>query len=497
MRGIGRTVAGIVALVAWAGAADAQTAPPRPATAATPPRAAAPASSLMSTPPRAEPSPAPAADAKPDPAFEAARASFEALPEADRRAVQEALVWTGDFNGVDSGTFGRRTYDALLLYGRRTKPAPTGILDERERAALTAAGRKAREAAGFALRTDPATGVALGVPGRVLPREQPQPHGTRWQSADGRVTLETRGYAPGETDLAATFDRLAAATPDRRVTYKLKRPTFLVVTGETPTGRFYIRYADTPAGLRGFTFSYDKAAAAETDKLVIAVANSFVPQPAAAPGSSAEGSRPQANPGLGPIPTVGPVPTRPASPAAITALEVAPGRLLASAVALATCGTARLGTTAVRVIARTDAFALLAGAERPRGAALRVGPEPGAGDALVVLASDGTGGAVAISGDAAGPRRITAPLQPGSAGAPVFDRGGRLVGTVASFPAAPRMIAGIVPPAAYDLQPATAAAAFLRENAVVLAADANLPPASTGEIAAAHAPAVRTLACSS
>lgn len=469
---ISRAAIGAAFLCAMSGIAAAQTVPARPA----PPRPAAPAA------------PAAPVDKRPDPAFEAARASFEALPEADRRALQEALVWTGDFNGVDSGTFGRRTYDAILAYARRSKPNADAVLDAGERAALLSAGRKAREAAGFALRTDAPTGAALGVPARVLPREQRVPNGTRWQSPDGRVTLETRLYAAGEGDLAATFERLALSSPERRVTYKLKRPDFLVVTGETPTGRFYIRYADTPAGLRGFTFAYDKALAGETDKLVIAVANSFNPLPGSA----------------GPVTTTpttaSPVPVSPITPSGttITAVEVAPGRLLTSAAAVAACMTPRINFKAARVIARSDRLALLGAPEpdapRPGQPAVRSGPEPRAGDALLVLASDGSA-ATAIPAEAATATRVTAPLQPGAAGAPVFDRAGRLVGLVTSYPGAPRLIAGIAPPAAYDMLPLAGAAAFLRENGVALSASGSDAPATTGEIAGAAGPAIRVLTC--
>lgn len=479
---ISRTAIGIACLAVTAGTAAAQPVPARP----TPPKPAAPA--------QAAPVPTPApADKKPDPAFEAARASFEALPEAERRALQEALVWTGDFNGVDSGTFGRRTYESILAYARRAKPTSNpgaeAVLDARDRAALLAAGRKARDAAGFALRTDAATGAALGVPARVLPREQRVPNGTRWQSPDGRVTLETRLSPPGEGDLAATFERLSVSTPERRVTYKLKRPDFLVVTGETPTGRFYIRYTDTPVGLRGFTFAYDKALAAETDKLVIAVANSFDPLPGAA------------GPGAATPTASGPVPAAPITPSGttITAIEVAPGRLLTSAAAVAACMTPRINFVAARVIARSDALALLGAPATPRLAALRSGPEPRTGDALVVLANDGSATSV-IPAEAATATRVTAPLQPGAAGAPVFDRSGRLVGLVASYPGAPRLIAGVAPPAGYDMLTLAGAAAFLRENGVALSgsgsdAQGTQGTVTTGEVAGAAGPAIRALTC--
>ena len=433
-------------------------------------------------PMRAQPAPPAAADKKSDPAFEAARTVFEALPESDRRALQNALVWTGDYNSVDSGAFGRRTFEAIVAYQRRVKAEPTGVLDPPTRAIALAAGRKARDAAGFAIRTDAATGAAIGVPTKLLPRETAVPHGTRWQSADGRITLETRATGPDDPDFAATFERLSASTPDRRVTYKLKRPDFLVVTGETPTGRFFIRYAQIPAGLRGFTLSYDKALAVETDKLVIAVANSFDPLPGAAPVAAAAAPRAPVAIAAGPQ-----------SGASLTGLEVAPGRLLTSAAALGACTGARLGPTLVRVVKSSAALALVETASK-RPAALSVGVAPVPGTPVVVV-STGAAGASVAAGEAISASRMNAPLQPGAAGAPAFDRSGGLVGLVATYPAAPRMVAGVVPPAGYDLVTAADVAEFLAAAGVALPARRSGEPLTAGEVAAAVAPAVRVISC--
>ena len=61
----------------------------------------------------------------------------------------------------------------------------------------------------------------------------------------------------------------------------------------------------------------------------------------------------------------------------------------------------------------------------------------------------------AVAGD------IVAAVQPGSIGAPVLDRSGQLVGLVARYPATPRRVAGIVPPARLPLVPAQAITTFL------------------------------------
>jgi hypothetical protein len=390
------------------------------------------------------------------------------LPDAERKGLQDALVWTGDYNSVVNGTFGRRSYEALQAYAKRSGGSGSGLPDAAGRAALLRDGAAARAAARFVVKPDPASGVVLGVPERVLPKRSAQPGGTRWQSADGRITLETKSNPAGETGLEAVFTRITAPSPDRRVTYKLLRPDFLVVTAETATGKSYIRYAAGEAGLRGLTLGYDKALAGEVDRLAIAIANSFVPFPDAAPAVAAPVATAVPAPAPPPLPG-----TRPAPLA--TGLLVAPGRVLTSAAALSGCRvplvagqTARLGAgaTADLVVLETG---VLAG--RTPITPLVRGRSLTEGEAVAALVIDGEGGVAvasgqarldqAATGDAVGSTRITAPLQTGAGGAPVLDRAGAIVGLVPTVPAQPRRVAGVVPPAHYGLVTGAALTAFL------------------------------------
>jgi hypothetical protein len=435
------------------------------------------------------PAPATRPATAPDPAFEAARLAFEALPEAERKGLQDALVWTGDYNSTIAGTFGRRTYDALLAWAKRNGGTGTEIPDAKGRRAILAAGEVARKAARFTVKPDPASGVVLGVPERLLPKRTAVAGGTRWQSADGRVTLDAKSFGPGETDLDAIFARITAPLPERKVTYKLKRPDFLVVTAETPTGKSYIRYAAGPGGIRGFTFGYDKALAAETDRIVIAVANSFVPFPGVEPAAPAAQAAPIVLP---------PIAAR-AAPSA-TGLTVGPGRILTAAAALETCPNPRIAGQPVRVAVRDPArnLALLEAASAGKGVAPPILTGPAApGDPLVALGAE-AGGTVSVAPAEAGEGgRIVAPLQPGAGGAPVLDRSGALVGLVARFPAAARLVAGVAPPTSYVLVPAEAVTAFLSENGVSPAPAPASRPAlgSLGAVAATLLGAVVAIEC--
>jgi len=432
-----------------------------------------PALALAQAPKPAAPAPKAAA---PDPAFEAAKAAFEALPEAERRGLQDALVWTGDLNSVVTGSFGKRTYDALLAY--RTRSGGAGPLDAPARAALLKAGAAARAQAGFVVKPDPASGAVLGLPERLLPKRGPILGGTRWQSTDGRITVETKSLPPGESSLDAVFARLTAPTPERRVTYKLQRPDFLVVTAETPSGKSYIRYAAGAAGLRGLTLGYDKGLAESFDRLVIAIANSFVPFPDAPPAAAVARTAP-----VPPPPAIQPV-----APTA-TGLAVAPGRVLTSAAALGGCASPRIGGRPALIAARDAALILLDAGETGgsgRSPALRPeGATPFEG--LVLSAGSGTS-VTAAPGTLAGDGRITAPLQPGAGGAPIVDEAGLLAGLVTAYPDAPRMVAGVVPPARYGTVPARQVGAFLAAAGVAA-------PAAAGHTAGRLAGGIVGITC--
>lgn len=427
------------------------------------------AASAAAQAPKPQP-PRPSA-AAPDPAFEAMRAGFEALPEAERKALQDALVWTGDYNSVVNGAFGRRTFEALSAARARTDAGDP--LDPRSRAAILAAGEAARKAVRFTVQADPASGAVLGVPERMLPKRSAVPGGTRWQSADGRLTLESRSFPAGGTDLDALFTRATAPLADRKVTYKLKRPDFIVVTGETASGRSYVRYAAGPEGIRGFAIGYEAAQAGEIDRLVIAIANSFVPFPGTPGEAPRIATAPAAAPPASGAPQSSGAPQVASAPNVVgTGLVVAPGRVLTASSVLEACPAPRIGSAPARVLRSERGLALLEAAGLPAPRLPGIVGASASEDRVVVAAQEareGAGGDAGVSvapGAMVGAARVTAPLQPGSAGAPVLDRAGGLAGLVASYPAAPRLIAGVMPPASFPVIPGTVVAAVLGEAGI-------------------------------
>ncbi len=213
--------------------------------------------------------------------------------------------------------------------------------------------------------------------------------------------------------------------------------------------------------MRGFTFSYPTAQAAQLGRIAIAVANSFEPFPAGA-GGGAAGSSASA-------PPPGPVLTA-------TALVIAPGRALTALKADA-CTNPTVAGKPVR-FERTDAasgLAIISGDLGAKGEAPRVGAL--AHDLVVLGFADNgiSASSASLAGDEARPLVMAA-----AGGDPAFDRRGALVGFVAPTGEEPKRVAGVALAAPHSLIGPDALRAFLGEGVAAPPDGASL---SSGEIA--------------
>jgi len=386
----------------------------------------------------------------PDAIVDAARSAFEALADKDRKALQDALIWTGDYSGVADGTFGRQTFAAIAAYQRRAQQPPNGILTLQARAALVAAAQQARKAAGFSLVDDAETGIRIGIPTKILPKRSANPSGGgRWQSADDRVTLDTRSALPDAT-LQTLYDRsIAVQSPGRVVSYKVLRPDFFVVAGETAGGKFYTRYDSGPEGLRGFSIGYDKAVAPQFDRLVVAIANSFTPFPAqATPAPVAQNQ----------VPAPQQVQNKPQAPIVIgTGIATGSSQIVTMA-PITSCKDVQVSGLKPRQITGRGPFVLdFADSVKAQPLKANRGKLIEGAPVLVVGFVDEGGKAslVALPAQTLAAGLLSGPLQPGTSGAPVLDLHGALVGLVGPIPTEWRTIAGIMPSSSYPIVPIT------------------------------------------
>lgn len=415
-----------------------------------------------------------------DPAQAAAARAFEALDLAERRAIQRDLIWAAKFTGAATGEFGPLTFAAVKRFEAELKRPQDGILAPEERRLLTEFANIGRKALDFVIETDPASKMRIGVPREILKKRSTGPAGlSRWQDVADLVTLDL-GLGKPEDTLENLFERgTSASVVGRKITYKLLRPDFFVISGETQTGRFYRRLEKGPDGsLRGFAIGFDKRLSPEFDHLVIAIASTFEAMPGApiasfalAPGSSAPNT----------------AATRPIAPEAkrVSAVEIAPGKFITAASA-AICRSLTLGSAPVTIEKRGDALLLLA-ITREGGKPLALAANPGS---EAILLQRDRNGALQTANALLGGGLAEAPLQSGGVGAALLDRAGRLVGLVVEEPRLVTQVAGVVPASRYRYADAKALADF----AGLTPAPAATPRAMSA-VAAEAGRSVVSLAC--
>ncbi len=485
--------------------------------------------------------PAPAAAAA-DARLEAQKAAFLAMPEADRKAVQDALGWLDLYNGAVDGAFGKRTRDSVVAYQQSVGAAQDGIVSPTELDALRTAAQRARAAVDFALVDDRISGVRIGAPLKLLTKLKPSSGDTTLQSGDGSVSLALQARtasqiagAGDDSGLAALYAQLTAEASGRKIAYKaIKAGEFFVVAGEDKGEKFYTRFAKSPADwpdgpvLRGFAFAYPSERSSDFDKLTLAVANSFDPfadTPAShgaarmqivsarspldvvrvatgAPALSAPviglspGSRPTPTPPSGQTPA--PAATVPAELRA-TALFVAPGQALTALPVVACADLAVDGKPAKILRADAPSGLTLIGGEFGAGAqsptlvggatdlvALSLSPAAAGKSAL-----EASPGAAAPSGE--GTFAVVAALRKSASGAPVFDRHGALAGVVATIKDEPRRVGAVAIAEPHRLIGAEVIGAFLGIS--LAAAPAQAAPLSAGEIASSERGALAEVVC--
>ena len=150
------------------------------------------------------------AEAKP----EAPSDVFAGTPQGERQKIQAALSWSGDYTGSAGGD--DPTLTAIKNFQKRHKAKVTGVLTPSERADLLAAAKEHEDEFGWTVVVDPATGVRIGLPTKLVPQARDAARGTRWSSTHGEVQVETFRIKDADLKLAALFDKRKKNRPRAR-----------------------------------------------------------------------------------------------------------------------------------------------------------------------------------------------------------------------------------------------------------------------------------------
>jgi hypothetical protein len=204
-------------------------------------------------------------------------ATEPAIPDSERVKIQSALFWSGDF----TGSIGAEDpfSAAIRNYQRRAKSKITGVLSPAERTALLAAAQTHENEFGWTVVVDPATGVRIGLPLKLVSQARDTPRGTRWSSAHGEVQVETFRVKNPDLRLGAFFDQQKKEPASRKIETSALRDDDFVISGMQGLKKFTVRAYARDGEIRGVTVLFDQMMETIVAPAMAAMMSAFAPFP--------------------------------------------------------------------------------------------------------------------------------------------------------------------------------------------------------------------------
>jgi hypothetical protein len=202
---------------------------------------------------------------------------FAGISFGERQKIQAALLWAGDYTGEPTG--GDPMLAAVKNFQKRHKAKITGELTPTERAELVAAAKVHEDEFGWNVVVDPATGIRIGLPTKMVPHARDAARGTRWSSAHGEVQVETFRITDPALKLAALFEQQKKEPATRKIETSVLRDDNFFISGQQGLKRFSVRAKVRDGEVRGFTLLYDQMMETIVAPVMVAMASAFSPFP--------------------------------------------------------------------------------------------------------------------------------------------------------------------------------------------------------------------------
>lgn len=182
------------------------------------------------------------------------------LSEAEKRAIQEALAWTGHYEARIDGIFGPATRSAIRAFQQKQGFRPTGYLRQRHLDRLMERRTELSRRFAWELRRFPELGMEIGVPTALFSEPDSTEIGLRYRSKDGQPKSELLLYSAVPMS-ERRFELLREEVVDRRVfsrkTYDAGDENWFVFSGTSDKGvEQYTHVINRNDGVRGFSFRY-------------------------------------------------------------------------------------------------------------------------------------------------------------------------------------------------------------------------------------------------
>ena len=200
-----------------------------------------------------------------------------ALSAGERLKIQSALLWSGDYTASIGGE--DPFVSAIRNYQKRAKSKITGVLSSTERTNLLAAAQSHEDEFGWTVVVDPATGVRIGLPMKLVPQARDTPRGTRWSAKHGEVQVETFRIKNPELKLAVFFEQQKKEPSTRKIEQSALRDDSFIITGMQGLKKFSVRAYSRNGEIRGVTVLFDQMMETIVAPVTAAMVSAFSPFP--------------------------------------------------------------------------------------------------------------------------------------------------------------------------------------------------------------------------
>ena len=226
------------------------------------------------------------------PALQTPADTANAMPQAERLAIQSDLAWVGQYNGAITGEVSERMVAAIKEFQKGRGGKQTGVLNPQERGILAETAKRRQENVGWKIVTDMGTGARLGIPTKLAPQQSTDANGSKWTSATGTVQIQLARRKEANPTTAKLAEQEKKEPGGRKIDYTVVKPDFFVLSGLQGLKKFYLRGTFKGDEVRILTILYDQAVENTVEPVVIAMSSAFNPFPA---GAQVAGPPPRRN----------------------------------------------------------------------------------------------------------------------------------------------------------------------------------------------------------
>jgi len=199
------------------------------------------------------------------------------IPAEQRLKIQSALLWAGDF--PDARSDQDPLVAAVKSFQKRNKDKVTGILTGEQRAALVAAADRHQTEFGWSVVVDPATGIRMGLPTKLVPNAHDAARGTRWSSPHDEVSVETFRIKDPNLKLTDLYEREKKVPATRKPSRTVLNDDNFFISGMQGLKYFSVRAHKRDGEVRGFTLLFDQAWEGIVAPVMVAMTSAYSPFP--------------------------------------------------------------------------------------------------------------------------------------------------------------------------------------------------------------------------